>query len=460
MWAVMFSLRIKLFLAILLASILLIAGLLGLMQWSFTQGFGDYLRELQQQRLVTVAGELAEHFATNGNWDGVDPGDMHHRHPPRRPPPPNASGHEPPPRPPRHTPFLMDEHKTLRVGRFDPQVEHIIQPITLDGRVIGYVGERVRKGPQDFMERKFAEHQSRHFLLFGLLAIAVSLVVAFPLATRLVNRIRHLLDHIRQLSKGDFATTTAVKGQDELSQLAIHLNALGQTLQHNAQSHRTLVADVSHELRTPIAVLKAQLEAVEDGVQPLTGNTVKRLQQQVGRLAALVDDLYQLSLADLGALKYHKEILDLRALVRTLAEDFTPRIEQAGLTLEIQDQAGQSLQVLGDTQRLQQLFSNLLQNSVQYTSTPGRIQLVIEKQDTHAVIRINDSAPGVPAELQPRLFERLFRAESSRNRNSGGAGLGLSLCQSITQAHGGTIDISHSPLGGISVRVQIPLATL
>lgn len=450
----MFSLRIKLFLALLLASLLLIAGLLGLMQWSFTQGFDDYLQEQQRQRLDMMAAELADHYAEAGSWDELRRSGLR-RHPRSAAPLQRGEFQQGL----RGSTFVLDEHQTVLAGRFEPQEEHLLRPITLEGRVIGYIGERVRRGPQDFMERKFAEHQSRHFLLFGLLAVLVSLLVAFPLANRLASRIRRLLDHIRQLSQGNFSATLKEKGRDELSQLALHLNDLGQTLQHNAQAHRTLVADISHELRTPIAVLKAQLEAVEDGVQPLTEATVQRLQQQVKRLAALVDDLYQLSLADLGALNYNKTMLDLRTLVQQLAEDFCPRVRQAGLTLELHDAGKQTLPVLGDSQRLQQLFSNLLQNSIQYTNAPGTIRIRIARDNGHALIRVEDSAPGVPAELQPRLFERLFRAESSRNRNSGGAGLGLSLCQSITQAHGGTIDISDSALGGIAVSVRIPLTS-
>lgn len=453
----MFSLRIKLFLAILLASVLLIAGLLGLMQWSFTTGFDHYLRQQQQQRLKSIAEDLADHFAESGHWNDIDPEQLRRKRKQGRP---DADGPErfgPPPHP-RHGPFVLDAHQQPVLGHMNPRDEHVLLPIQVDGRVVGYVGERIRKGPQDFMERKFAEHQSRHFILFGALAIAVSLLVAFPLASMLVRRIQRLLAHIQQLSKGDFTATTRIQGRDELSQLALHLNALGQTLQQNAQSHRTLVADISHELRTPIAVLKAQLEAVEDGVQSFDSATLQRLQQQVKRLAGLVNDLYQLSLADLGALSYTKTVLDLRALVLDQVDAFRARIEQANLVLEVQDDARRPLQVLGDAQRLQQLFGNLLQNSAQYTNAPGHITVAITTHDKDAIIRIADSAPGVPKELQPRLFERLFRAESSRNRNSGGAGLGLSLCQSITQAHGGRIDISDSPLGGITVCVRIPLA--
>lgn len=448
----MFSLRIKLFLAMLLASILLITSLLVFMQWSFRSGFGDFLRQQQQQRLTLAADELAEHFRLTGSWSNVD-SRMLRRPLPR---PPEAPPHL---KPPRTHFFVLNGQKQVEIGRHDPDADNVLVPIRIDDRVVGYVGERVRTGPQDFMERRFAEHQSRHLLFVALLAGLVSLVVAYPVASIMVARIQALLAHIRRLSKGELSARTPVRGSDELSQLALHLNSLGQTLQQNAQAHRTLVADISHELRTPIAVLKAQLEAAEDGIQPLNQTTLVRLQQQVGRLGGLVDDLYQLSLADLGALNYQKTLIDVRAVMLDVSSGFDAQIARSGLQLSVHDRAGRAMTVLGDQKRLQQLFSNLLQNSVQYTNAPGTVRIELEADRHDAIIRVADSAPGVPAELQQRLFERLFRTDASRNRNSGGAGLGLSLCQSIVQAHGGQIDISDSDLGGITVTVRLPLAS-
>ncbi|MEZ5508335.1 MAG: ATP-binding protein [Gammaproteobacteria bacterium] len=451
----MFSLRIKLFLAMLLTSGLLIASLLAFMQWSFRSGFGDFLRQQQQQRLTLAADELAEHFRLTGGWSDVDLRLL--RRP--LPRPPEAPAHAPHRQPPRTHFFVLNAHRQAAIGRYDPGADNVLEPIRVDDRVVGFVGERVRNGPQDFMERRFAEHQSRHLLFVALLAGLISLVVAYPVASIMVARIQALLAHIRQLSKGELSARTPVKGSDELSQLALHLNSLGQTLQQNAQAHRTLVADISHELRTPIAVLKAQLEAAEDGIQPLNETTLARLQQQVRRLGGLVDDLYQLSLADLGALNYQKALLDVRALTFEVSSGFEAQMARAGLQLIIRDRTGRTLTVLGDHKRLQQLISNLLQNSVQYTNAPGTVRVDIGDDGHHAIIRVADSAPGVPPELQQRLFERLFRTDASRNRNSGGAGLGLSLCQSIVQAHGGQIDISDSDLGGITVTVRLPLAT-
>lgn len=468
----MFSLRIKLFLALLLASVLLIISLLGLMQWSFERGFGDYLQQQQAKRLESIAKELAAVYLRDGNWDAVDMERLERidrrRDGPRsgfapREPDDFPAGNppdfdRPPPRPPLNGFFILDSQQQVLAGRFDPKADNLLQPITVSDLTIGYAGQRRHQGPQDFIDKEFARHQSRHFLSIAALAAVVSLLVAYPLSTLLVRRIQRLLQHIQALSKGDFSATTAIRGHDELSQLALHLNALGMTLQQNAQSHRTMVADISHELRTPIAVLQAQLEAVEDGVQPLTGNTLKRLQQQVTRLSSLVNDLYELSLADLGALTYRKQSLDIRSLLQDLVQSFEPRLQQAGLTLKWQDNSNEALKILGDPQRLNQLFSNLLQNSAQYTNAPGEVGVSIRKEAGFAIVTVFDSAPGVDPALQPKLFERLFRAESSRNRNTGGAGLGLSLCHTITQAHGGSIEIDDSPLGGIAVTVRLPLA--
>ncbi len=465
----MFSLRIKIFLAMLLASVLLIISLLGLMQWSFEEGFGDYIQQQQAQRLTSFASELATRYERQGNWRGIRlerPGRRDTTPPDLQPEKYNEF--EPMPREldkdferppwPRGSLFLLDrQHKHL-AGRYNPAADNLLQPISVNDNVVGYVGQPRHKGPQEFLDKEFARHQSSHFLSIALLAALVSLLVAYPLATLLVRRIGRLLAHIQALSRGDYTATTRVQGHDELSQLAQHLNALGQTLQQNTQAHRTMVADISHELRTPISVMQAQLEAVQDGVQPLTGTTLTRLHQQVTRLKNLVNDLYELSLADLGALTYRKATIDLRELMQELVQSFQPRYQQAGLTLEWQDRCNISPKILGDSQRLQQLFSNLLQNSAQYTHSPGSVQVTLRCESSNVCISIQDSAPGVAAHLQPRLFERLFRAESSRNRNTGGAGLGLSLCRTIAQAHSGEITITDSPLGGLTVTVCLPLA--
>src|SRR5690606_33606025 len=118
----------------------------------------------------------------------------------------------------------------------------------------------------------------------------------------------------------------------------------------------------------------------------------------------------------------------------------------------------QLAQVFGDPQRLQQLFLNLLRNSLSYTHSPGRVLIHLHSDNKNLVVTIEDSAPGVDASLHEKLFERLYRAESSRNRNSGGAGLGLTLCRNIVLAHEGNIEIQDSELGGLKVIITLPVS--
>ena len=259
----MFSLRIKLFLAILLASALLIISLLTLAQWNFERGFGDYLERQQVQRLENIAAALANDYRPDQIWNEQDlrrqdrrPPDFR-REPPaslEQPPQPDAPDEfrRGPPPPHNGRLFLLDNRKQVLVGRFDSTQDNLLQPIQVNGEIVGYVGQQRHRGPQEMLDKEFAKHQSEHLLLLAGLAGMVSLLVAFPLASLLVKRIERLLRQIQALSKGEFSARTEVRGGDELSQLALHLNALGQTLQQNADTHRTMVADISHELRTPI----------------------------------------------------------------------------------------------------------------------------------------------------------------------------------------------------------------
>ncbi|MGD9388557.1 MAG: ATP-binding protein, partial [Gammaproteobacteria bacterium] len=133
------------------------------------------------------------------------------------------------------------------------------------------------------------------------------------------------------------------------------------------------------------------------------------------------------------------------------------RCAAAGLTLDATGVDGKPLPVHGDPDRLGQLVTNLAENALRYTDAPGRIEVAARREDGYAVLEISDSAPGVPDDALPRLFERFFRAEGSRSRASGGTGLGLAICRNIVEAHGGTIAASNSRLGGVTITVRLPL---
>jgi two-component system sensor histidine kinase BaeS len=179
--------------------------------------------------------------------------------------------------------------------------------------------------------------------------------------------------------------------------------------------------------------------------------------RQVLALNKLIDELYALARADVGALDCQPARIDLWQLATTQAQGFAARLQAAGLTLEL-GAALPARMVLADPDRLRQVLDNLFENSLRYTAPGGRIALHARVEAGHLQLLIDDSAPGVPDEALERLGERFYRVDASRSRAHGGAGLGLALCRRLLEAQGGLLTFAHSPLGGLRVTVSLPLA--
>jgi two-component system sensor histidine kinase BaeS len=205
-------------------------------------------------------------------------------------------------------------------------------------------------------------------------------------------------------------------------------------------------------------VLRGELEALEDGVRTFTPEALKSLQAETALLGKLVNDLYDLSLSDIGALSYRKTELDLNDVLRSSVEMFRDRLAQRSLKLTL-DIAHEPITVFADEGRLMQLFGNLLENSGRYTDAGGLMRVSATVDDGEVYIHFDDSPPGVPADVLPKLFDRFYRLDPSRNRAHGGAGLGLAICRSIVEAHGGSIVAQPSDLGGVRIAVSLPLAS-
>jgi two-component system sensor histidine kinase BaeS len=205
-----------------------------------------------------------------------------------------------------------------------------------------------------------------------------------------------------------------------------------------------------------LAVLRGEIEALLEGVRSTTPEAVRSLHSETLRLHRLVDDLYQLALSDLGTLTYRKEDLNLAEVLEDSIGPYRAEFALKGIALET-NISENKIMVFADHERLHQLFSNLLDNSLKYTEQAGKIVILLACQDSLATIDFEDSMPGVPYEELGRLFDRLYRVEGSRNRISGGAGLGLAICRNIVEAHAGTITAHPSHLGGLLVRITLPI---
>ncbi|MBS0377769.1 MAG: HAMP domain-containing protein [Proteobacteria bacterium] len=463
---------------------------------SFVNGFLGYLNDQETERVQGLIPTLAATYERYGSWDFLreDPGawvgllrgrapppDAALREPPGHrggpppfePPPGGMPPRGPPPHggpgepPPMNTPSdltgvqfrvsLLDAEHHLVAGNPRLPATSTSFPVQVAGRTVGYLAvvpfEQVASGAA----LRLKDQQLFATWLIGGAAILAAALAAVLLTRRLLLPVRQVGSVMRGLAAGDYARRLAVTRGDEIGRLAHDVNALAQALERTEQMRRAFMADVSHELRTPLAVLRGEVEALQDGVRPVTPATLASLHQEVATLGKLIDDLYQLALADVGALTYRMHECDLADLLSARVTAFRERLGARGITLETQ-MPDHPLPVRADESRLQQLMGNLTENTVRYTALGGQARLSCRREGNDAVIELEDSAPGVAPEVAARLFERFFRAEGSRNRDSGGAGLGLAICRSIVDAHGGSITARPSALGGLWVTVRLPLA--
>jgi two-component system sensor histidine kinase BaeS len=191
-----------------------------------------------------------------------------------------------------------------------------------------------------------------------------------------------------------------------------------------------------------------------DGVRPLSEANLQSMKEEIDQLNKLVNDLYELSKADIGGLSYRKANVNVTELVKTKLASYQTLFSQHDLTLNVDYQA--PCFVYADSSRLNQLLDNLLTNTLRYTQSGGQVNVTVYLERDQVVIELDDSEPGVPSDSLHHLFDYLYRTEQSRNRELGGSGLGLAICKRIVEGHGGEISASHSELGGLTIRVQLP----
>lgn len=330
-------------------------------------------------------------------------------------------------------------------------------PVVSKGQRIGDLVFAPAQGLSSDADLAFVAKQARHAFGAALGVLTFALLFAWWLARWLRKPVADLARGADHLAAGQFATRVDDSREDELGDLARDFNRLAKTLEDTQSARRRWGADIAHELRTPLAILRGEIQAMQDGVRHLDAKGLASLQSECDRLARLVEDLYQLSVADSGGLEYRFEKIDLASLLNEVVEDHSPRLAQVGLTLQLEPIQHGQLTVRGDERRLVQLFANLITNAQRYTDSPGKVVIRALRAAPGWRVEIDDSPPGVAAEHLPKLFDRLFRVESSRNRADGGAGLGLSICKSIMEAHGGAIEAAASPLGGLRIVLSFPV---
>jgi two-component system sensor histidine kinase BaeS len=482
-----FKLSYKIFVAFTLTALMVVALMVGIVRFYVARNFADYVNKSRLERYGDVAAALATEYQTHKGWRKLqnNPGRWEEllrsnlprrvfdlRRAPARPPDIGNKGSGgsaqdmPPPEP-----FRRVQRLARRLALFDADKQHIaggrarvasdgytLQEITVSGKTAGWLGLHKREQLTDPLVVRFLKQQSQMLYLIGGGILVLAAIVAFLLSKHLLAPIRKLTAGTRALASREFDTRIEVESGDELGQLAADFNTMAQTLEQYERMRRQWISDIAHELRTPLSILSGEVEALQDGVREVSPDALESLRSEARHLSKIVNDLHELSLADAGVLSIKKEPLDPVPVLNETLRHFRTRFEENQITVENSVKNNPPITVIGDADRLQQLFSNVLENTMRYTDSPGTLKIWQDRTANRLAFIFEDSGPGVPEETLERLFDRLYRVDQSRSRTQGGSGLGLSICKSIVNALGGEIRAARAASGGLRIEIELPLA--
>ena len=317
----------------------------------------------------------------------------------------------------------------------------------------------------------------RSFLIVGLVLASGLLLLAVFFAQRLSRPLRDITRAAQQLAGGQLDVQVRRAPIRELDELAQAFNAMARSLDQADKQRRQMTADIAHELRTPLTIIKGRLEGLQDGVYSPTPDEVERLLGETALLERLIEDLRLLALAEAGQLPLYRELLDPYDLLANACLAFAGQAAAQGVALHV-EAAGELPQIDADPQRMAQVLANLVANALRYTPEGGQIALcaayiadcrlqiadyekvqsAICNLQSAIVFRVRDTGHGIAPEDLPHVFDRFYRADRSRTRGSGGAGLGLAITRQIVAAHGGLI-WAESELGhGTTISIALPVA--
>ena len=351
---------------------------------------------------------------------------------------------------------LYDADLHFIVGETNEDQTLSFRPIVVDGNTVGYLGLKQVLDQDDASSINFFSSQKRYLLLVYSLTFLVSLIAALLLATNFKKPIHRLLKGTRELTQGHYTHQVQVNRNDELGDLAHELNQLALILDQHETSRRQWVADTSHELKTPLAVLQAQIEAMQDGIRKPTPEHFASMLGQVTSLKKLTQDLAALAQADAQQLQMYFTEVNPWDVVQQEVLNFHPKFEQAELQVEI---SGEGTYLQLDLDRFKQIVANLLSNSIRYTEAGGKVHIHTENLEHEWSLYVDDSPFGLTDEQLQRIGERFYRVDDSRTRATGGTGLGLALSCKIAQALGGKLSFAHSPLGGLRCKLTFSKQT-
>lgn len=336
-------------------------------------------------------------------------------------------------------------------------------PVVVNGQQEGEIAlVRLRLPPPNNGQNGVAFFRRVIDILLFLLAVTgiFSVIFGILVSRTLTRPLNRLAQAARGLGSRNLSLRARVEGTTEVADLARAFNEMADGLEKGEMLRRNLVADVAHELRTPLSVLQGNLRAILDDVYPMSKTEIVKLYEQTRLLGRLVNDLHELSQAEAKQLPLNLSTVDAAQLVRDQAETFGGLAEQAGVALKI-DVPETSLPIRIDSARLSQIIGNLIMNALSHTPSGGSITVQAKPAGEMLTLSVQDTGDGIDSKHMPFIFERFYRADPSRARETGGAGLGLAIARALVEAQGGSLQAESAGTGqGSTFLIRLPTVAI
>jgi len=287
-----------------------------------------------------------------------------------------------------------------------------------------------------------------------IVVVFIASSIIFMLYRRFGRPLGHIFNAIDSVAEGDLSVRVPETNSDMFSELNKRFNHMVNELERSEKQRRNLTADIAHELRTPLHIIQGNLEGIIDGVYKPTPEHINNTLDETKLLSRLVSDLQTLSLAETGQLPLHPTRFLLADLMQDLTSSFSSRAESEGIKLET-DISNPDESITADYDRLNQVLSNLISNSLRYTPKGGTISLITLTNEKGIQLQVQDTGIGIPAEDLPFIFDRFWRGDKSRSERVN-SGLGLAIAKQLILAHGGEIEVKSEAGAGTIFTIYLP----
>ena len=424
------------------------------------RNFETFVRRSRATEREGVVDALAIYYEVQGSWHGLDTLVV------------RRSGHMGPGMGPVMAPGMLgawpfrvaDRHGVVVAASQVEQIgEHLSEAELGESMSIDVNGERVGfllpGASVTFLrepEEAFLQRLRETIVPVGVAACAVAIVLGLFLTWQLTDPLRKLTAAARGIAGGDLDQKVDIRSKDELGQLGEAFNQMSESLARAETLRRNMVADIAHELRTPLSIVRANLEAILDGVFEPTKENVASIHKEAILLSRLVDDLQELALAEAGQLRIEEEPTDIGSLIERSVANVAPRATKEGVSIEGEVPEGLPL-VNVDPQRMGQVMGNLLDNALRHSPKGGTIRVRASAGEDEVRVDVMDQGPGLTPEELSLVFERFYRGDKARSRTTGGAGLGLTIVKQLVEAHGGRVWAESTEDEGATFSFTLPL---